>query len=45
MKRKMSLTDYDKLIFAKLDYMLALIKLMIQEQRFYNVLYETKTKR
>ena len=42
MKRKISVVDYDKLIFAKLDYMLALAKLMVQEQRFYNALYETK---
>lgn len=45
MKRKMSIADYDKLIVAKIDYMLALIKLMIQEQRFYNALYETKTEK
>lgn len=42
MKGKISIADYDKLIFAKLDYMLALIKLMIQEQRFYNALYTKK---
>ena len=45
MKRKMSIADYDKLIVAKIDYMLALIKLMIQKQRFYNALYETKTEK
>ena len=45
MKRKISIADYDKLFFAKLDYMLALAKLMIQEQRFYNALYETKAKK
>ncbi len=39
MNLKMSIADYDKLIFAKLDYMLALIKLMIAETKYRNSLY------
>lgn len=40
MKREMSATHYvDNLIFAKLDYMLALIKLMIAEAKYHNSLY------
>lgn len=40
MKRKMSATHYvDNLIFAKLDYMLALAKLIIAETRYSNSLY------
>ncbi len=43
MKRKISVTNYGKeLIFAKLNYMLALIKLMIAEAKYYNSLYATK---
>jgi hypothetical protein len=43
MKRKMSATHYvDNLIFAKLDYMLALTKLMIAETRYRNSLYAAK---
>lgn len=42
MKQKMSLADYDKAIFKKLDYILALVKLMVKEKRLYNSLYLTK---
>ena len=42
MKRKMSIADYDKAIIKKLDYILALIGLMIEEKKFYNSLYATK---
>ncbi len=40
MKRKISATHYvDKLIFAKLDYILALAKLMVAETKYRNSLY------
>ena len=42
MKYKMSIADYDKAIFEKLDYILALIKLMIKEQKLYNSFFEKK---
>lgn len=43
MKRKMSVTNYiDGLIIAKLDYMLALVKLMIAEAKYRNSLYAAK---
>lgn len=46
MKIKISAADYThKLILAKLDYMLALAKLIIAEKRYYNSLYETKTEK
>lgn len=43
MKRKMSIADYDKTIIKKLDYMLALIKLMTAETRYRNSLYAKST--
>ena len=43
MKRKMSVINpSDNLIFAKLDYILALVKLMIAETRYGNSLYAKK---
>jgi len=42
MKGKISIVDYDKLIFKKLDYILAFIKLMVKEQKLYNSLYAVK---
>lgn len=40
MKSKTSATHYvDNLIFAKLDYMLALAKLMVAEIKYRNSLY------
>lgn len=44
MKRKKSATNYtDELIFAKLDYMLALAKLIVAETRYRNSLYARST--
>lgn len=43
-KRKMSATNYiDKLIIAKLDYMLALAKLIVAETRYRNASYAKNT--
>ncbi|MBF8249626.1 MAG: hypothetical protein HW400_227 [Candidatus Levybacteria bacterium] len=42
MKRKLSIADYDKAIIKKLDYILALIRLIIKEKKFYNSLCATK---
>ena len=43
MKRKISVTNYsDNLIFAKLDYMLALAKLMVAEIKYRNSLWQRK---
>lgn len=43
MKRKISATHYvDNLIFAKLDYMLALAKLIIAETKYRNSLWQRK---
>ena len=44
MRRKMSVINpADNLIFAKLDYILALTKLMVAEIKYRNSLWQRKT--